>query len=64
MTEDRPIEIFNYSAGKMGEVWLVHYVTLNGNDRIYRTSIWTDDGVMKFHQASKLTIDIELEEAK
>ena len=64
LTKDRPIEIFNYSAGKMGEVWLIHYVTLNGNDRIYRTSIWTDDGVMKFHQASKLTIDIELEEVK
>ena len=62
LTEDRPIKIYNFSAEQIGNVWVIHYITLSGEDRIFRTSIWTSDGVMKFHQASKLTMDIELED--
>lgn len=62
LTEDRPIKIYNFSAKLIGSAWVVHYITLSGDDKIFRTSIWTNDGVMKFHQASKLTMDIKLED--
>ena len=62
LTEDRPIKIYNFSAEQKGNLWVAHYVTLSGEDRIFRTSLWTNDGVMLFHQASKLSIDLKLEE--
>lgn len=62
LTEDRPIKIYNFSAEQKGGLWVVHYVTLSGEDKIFRTSLWSNNGVMFFHQASKLTIDLDLEE--
>lgn len=62
LSEDRPIKIYNFLAEQKGNLWVAHYITLSGEDKIFRTSLWTNDGVMLFHQASKLSIDIKLEE--
>lgn len=62
LAEDRPIKIYNFSAEEKGDIFIAHYITLSGENKIYRTSLWTKDGVMLFHQASKLTIDLVLKE--
>ena len=56
LEKDRMIAIYNYVCSKIGEnVYLIHYITKNGEDRIFRTSIWIGkDGQFSilFHQAS------------
>ena len=62
LTRDRPIRIFNFEARKTDGVWLVHYITKDGDELIYRTSIWSAEKQLFFHQASHLKTKIELEE--
>jgi len=61
--EDRKIEIYNFKCGQIdAKTYLVHYITKNIDDLIYRTSIWVEDDGLKllFHQASKLNQNVEL----
>ncbi len=63
MTEDRPIKIYNFSARELDEeYWLIRYITLSGEDQIFRASLWSVQGRMIYHQASKLTEPVELKE--
>ena len=61
---DRNITIYNFICNEIDKnVWLVHYITLDNNNKIYRTSIWKqyEDSVkIIFHQASQLIENIEL----
>lgn len=54
LTEDRKITIYNYEISDLGSVYLVHYITLSNEEQIYRTSIWTKENKILFHQASHL----------
>ncbi len=61
--ENRNIEIYNYSCKEINKnIYLVHYITLNNDNKIYRTSIWKKEDNYKilFHQASILKEDISL----
>ena len=57
---DRDIEIYNFSGEElMPDLWMVHYITLSDNKKIYRTSIWKHNKII-FHQASEYKDDIDL----
>ena len=57
---DRDIEMYNFSGEElMPDLWIVHYITLSDNKKIYRTSIWKHNKII-FHQASEYKDDIEL----
>lgn len=57
---DRDIEMYNFSGEElMPDLWLVHYITLSDNKKIYRTSIWKHNKII-FHQASEYKDDIDL----
>ena len=57
---DRDIEMYNFSGEElMPDLWIVHYITLSDNKKIYRTSIWKHDKII-FHQASEYKDDIDL----
>lgn len=57
---DRDIEMYNFSGEElMPDLWIVHYITLNDNKKIYRTSIWKHNKII-FHQASEYKDDIDL----
>ena len=57
---DRDIEMYNFSGEElMPDLWIVHYITLNDNKKIYRTSIWEHNKII-FHQASEYKDDIDL----
>ena len=64
LKEDRKITIYNFICDKIEEnIYLIHYITKNNNDNIYRTSIWkkeNDKIKIIFHQASlyKETVDL------
>ena len=64
LKEDRDITIYNYTCDEIADgLYLVHYITKNGDDNIFRTSIWKNkQGSMKmlFHQASLYKDNIEL----
>jgi len=66
LKEDRKIIIYNFTCDKIGEnIYLIHYITKNNNDNVYRTSIWKkeDDRIkIIFHQASLYKEDIDLVE--
>ena len=58
--QDRDIEIYNFSGEElMPDLWIVHYITLSDNKKIYRTSIWKHNKII-FHQASEYKDDIDL----
>ena len=60
-TGDRDIAIFNFEMRQLKpDCWMVHYITKDGGDSIYRTSVWVREGNLKllFHQASKLNEEI------
>lgn len=60
LKNDRDIIIYNYTCREIDKnIWLVHYITQNGNTNFYRTSIWKkDEDNLKilFHQASEYRI--------
>jgi hypothetical protein len=57
---DRDIEMYNFSGEElMTDLWIVHYITLSDNKKIYRTSIWKHNKII-FHQASEYKDDIDL----
>ena len=57
---DRDIEMYNFSGEElMPNLWIVHYITLSDNKKIYRTSIWKHNKII-FHQASEYKDDIDL----
>ena len=57
---DRNIEIYNFSGEELApNLWIVHYITLSDDKKIYRTSIWKDNRII-FHQASVLSDNTEL----
>lgn len=64
LKEDRKITIYNFTCDKIDEnIYLIHYITKNNNDNIYRTSIWKKDyDKMKilFHQASLYKENVNL----
>lgn len=55
INEDRKITIYNYEIQDLGTIYLVHYITLSGDNQVYRTSIWNKNNKILFHQASILT---------
>lgn len=57
---DRDITIYNYSNQQIGDIYLVHYITLHNDNKYYRTSIWSKECKLLFHQASLLNEDINL----
>ena len=59
-TSDRPIEIYNFSGEEINPgLWIVHYISIHDNKKVYRTSIWRNNKIL-FHQASELKVDIDL----
>ena len=66
LKDDRKISMYNFTCNEIEEsIYLVHYITKNGNDNIYRTSIWKkENNIIKiiFHQASLYKEDIKLKE--
>ncbi len=63
LTTDRKIDIYNYECQSIDtNTYLVHYITISNNDKIYRTSLWVmrDNLKLLFHQASTLSGEIEL----
>lgn len=64
LKEDRRINIYNFTCDKIEEnIYLIHYITKNSNDNIYRTSIWrkeNDKIKIVFHQASLYKEEIDL----
>lgn len=64
LKEDRKISVYNFNCEKIDRnIYLVHYITRNSDDNIYRTSIWkkdTDKIKIIFHQASLYKEDIDL----
>lgn len=64
LKEDRKISIYNFTCDEISEnAYLIHYITKNNNDIIYRTSIWKkeNDGIkIIFHQASLYKEDVDL----
>lgn len=63
---DRQIKIYNFIYNEIEEnIYLIHYITKNNNDNIYRTSIWKkekDEIRIIFHQASLYKENINLKE--
>ena len=61
---DRNIAIYNYTCEEICKsLWLVHYITLNNDIKIYRTSIWKrTKNITKiiFHQASQYKDNVDL----
>ena len=65
-TGDRNITIYNFSCEKIVEhSWIVHYITVSGKDKFYRTSIWCKNNQLQliYHQATKLSCKVELDKA-
>ena len=62
LTEDRNIDIYNFSCTKEDNIFIVHYITIQNDNKIYRTSIWKKDKEYKilFHQATLLKDQIDL----
>lgn len=63
LNEDRNIDIYNYSCAQLSkDIFIVHYITISDNNKIYRTSIWKKEIDYKiiFHQASLLKSNEEL----
>lgn len=64
LKEDRKITIYNFTCDKIEEdIYLIHYITKNNNDNIYRTSIWKkeyDKIKIIFHQASLYRENVNL----
>jgi len=64
LKEDRKITIYNFTCDKIEEnIYLIHYITKNNNDNIYRTSIWKkeyDKIKIIFHQASLYSENVNL----
>ena len=64
LKEDRRIIIYNFTCDKIDKnTYLVHYITRNKGDKIYRTSIWQevqDEIKITFYQASLYNEEIEL----
>lgn len=57
LKEDRNIKIIDFTCDKLSDnIYMVHYITMNNNDKIFRTSIWQDNKIL-FHQASLLKED-------
>ena len=57
LKEDRNIKIIDFTCDKLSDnTYMVHYITMNNNDKIFRTSIWQDNKIL-FHQASLLKED-------
>ncbi len=55
--EDRDITIYNFEYRLVTDkCYLVHYITQNGSEKYYRTSVWVMDDSLKlfYHQASRL----------
>lgn len=54
--EDRKIDIYNFTCDEIGEnVYMIHYITKDDKDNIFRTSIWKkkdNQFRLLFHQAS------------
>lgn len=62
---DRNITIYNFKCQELSKnCWIVNYITKNDNILYYRTSIWIKENhiQLRFHQASKLCIGIDLTE--
>ena len=65
LKNDRNIKIYNYTCLELSNnIWMVHYITLSDEKKIYRTSIWKNDNELKivFHQASEYKEQIRLKE--
>lgn len=66
LKQDRKISIYNFTCDKIGEkIYLIHYITKNNEENIYRTSIWkkeNDEIKIIFHQASLYKEEIDLVE--
>ena len=62
LKEDRKIDIYNFTCTQEDNIFIVHYITLSNDNKIYRTSIWKKENNYKilFHQASILKDEIEL----
>ena len=64
LRSDRDITIYNSTCEDLSKnIWLVHYITLSNNIKIYRTSIWRkSENIIRiiFHQASEYKEDINL----
>lgn len=64
LKEDRQIIIYNFSCEQIDKnTSLVHYITKDGENNIYRTSIWEkEDENLKiiFHQASLYKDEVKL----
>ena len=64
LKEDRKITIYNFTCDKIEEnIYLIHYITKNNDDNIYRTLIWRkefDKMKIIFHQASLYKENIDL----
>ncbi len=62
LTEDRNIDIYNFSCTKEDNIYIAHYITIHNDNIIYRTSIWKKEKDYKilFHQASLLKDQIVL----
>jgi len=62
LKENRNIDIYNFACTKEDNIYIVHYITISNDNKIYRTSIWKKENNYKilFHQASILKDNIEL----
>lgn len=61
-TDDRDITIYNFEYRPVTDkCYLVHYITQDGNEKYYRTSVWVMENSLKlfYHQASRLNSDVE-----
>jgi len=62
LKENRNIDIYNFACTKEDNIYIVHYITISNDNKIYRTSIWKKEKDYKilFHQASILNNQIDL----
>ena len=62
LKENRNIDIYNFTCTKEDNIYIVHYITISNDNKIYRTSIWKKEKDYKilFHQASILNNQIDL----
>lgn len=64
--EDRKITIYNFNFEEIEKnIYLIHYITKNNNENIYRTSIWKRESnriKIIFHQASLYKENVNLVE--
>jgi len=62
LKENRNIDIYNFACTKEDNIYIVHYITISNDNKIYRTSIWKKEKNYKilFHQASILNNQIDL----